>query len=298
MKFPYELSEQRISLLSKEDQRIYRFEHSDFFDYNTKQRCMQEYQNALLERQGYYVQEIKKDQQFNTLNESEIFETANELVLYEAGNYAEQLAEFLNECILEKIYTEDEATEILKEFIDNFNEMSQQTLNEGQLNEIAGDTDGPDMTYWAAGLGGLFGGLFGLTVLLIMKGKTRAAIKMLENSMNKIVETVDDGVNKKKGRGLWAKIKTGVGKLFGKDWSGKNEGEQNTICLRTLQENFSAGIGTASMILCKKLGVIPDDWDNALRALQSNNYQRGDLAEFDEFIGKPVNELSRLKSEK
>ena len=59
MKFPYELSEQRISLLSKEDQRIYRFEHSDFFDYNTKQRCMQEYQNALLERQGYYVQEIK-----------------------------------------------------------------------------------------------------------------------------------------------------------------------------------------------------------------------------------------------
>ena len=69
MKFPYELSEQRISLLSKEDQRIYRFEHSDFFDYNTKQRCMQEYQNALLERQGYYVQEIKKDPQFNYLNE-------------------------------------------------------------------------------------------------------------------------------------------------------------------------------------------------------------------------------------
>ena len=67
-----------------------------------------------------------------------------------------------------------------------------------------------------------------------MKGKTRAAINMLENSMNKIVETVDDGINKKKGRGLWARIKVGVGKLFKKDWSGKNEGEQNTICLRTL----------------------------------------------------------------
>lgn len=298
MKFPYELSEQRISLLSKEDQRIYRFEHSDFFDYNTKQKCMQEYQNALLERQGYYVQEIKKDPQFNTLNESEVFETANELALYEAGNYAEQLAEFLDECILENIYTEDEATEFLKEFIDNFNEMSQQSLNEGQLNEDLGDTDGPDMTYWAKGLGGLFGGLFGLFLMLIMKGKTRAAIKMLENSMNKIVETVDDGINKKKGRGLFARIKTRIGSWFGKDWSGKNSGEQNTLCLRVLQENFSANIGQSSMVLCKKLGVIPDDWNSALQALQTNNYQSGDLAQFDEFIGKPVNELSRLKSEK
>ena len=35
------------------------------------------------------VQEIKKDPQFNNLNESEVFETANELALYEAGNYAE-----------------------------------------------------------------------------------------------------------------------------------------------------------------------------------------------------------------
>jgi len=107
-------------------------------------------------------------------------------------------------------------------------------MSVGTLNEDYGDTIGPDMTYWAKGIGGMFGGLFGLFMLLIMKGKTRAAIKMLENSMNKIVETVDDGINKKKGRGLWARIKVGVGKLFKKDWSGKNEGEQNTICLRTL----------------------------------------------------------------
>ena len=52
------------------------------------------------------------------------------------------------------------------------------------------------------------------------------------------------------------------------------------------------------MVLCKKLGVLPDDWNSALNALQSNNYQSGDLAKFDEYIGKPVNELSRLKSEK
>ena len=291
MKFPYELSEQRISLLSKEDQRIYRFEHSDFFDYNTKQKCMQEYQNALLERQGYYVQEIKKDPQFNTLNESEVFETANELTLYEASNYAEQLAEFLDECILENIYTEDEAAEFLKEFIDNFNEISQQSLNEEQLNEVAGDTDGPDMTYWAKGLGGLFGGLMGIVIALIMRGKTKAAIRMLENYMNKIVEKVDDGLNKKKGRGLWARLKTGIGKLFGKDWSGKNSGEQNTMCLRVIQENFQANIGTKAMVLCKKLGLLPTDWNSAITALQANDFTRGSMNKFIENIAKPLVDL-------
>ena len=294
MKFPYELSEQRISLLSKEDQRIYRFEHSDFFDYNTKQRCMQEYQNALLERQGYYVQEIKKDPQFNYLNESEVFETANELTLYETNQFIDELGDIIETAILEGIYTEDEATEVITEIVNNMQDFGKRTLN-----ERLADTPGPDMTWWAEGIGGLFTGLFGLFLVLIMKGKTRAAIKMLENSMNKIVETVDDGVNKKKGRGLWARIKVGVGKLFKKDWSGKNEGEQNTICLRTLQENFSAGIATTSMVLCKKLGVLPDDWNQAVIAMQQNNYQLGDLATlFDANIAKPVNELSRLKEEK
>lgn len=294
MKFPYKLSEQRISLLSKEDQRIYRFEHSDFFDYGEKQQAIQEYQRALLERQGYYIQEIKKDPQFNYLNESQVVETANELTLYEAEQIIDQLAEFVEEGVLSEYYTENEAKEYLNEFIGSFKDMSV-----GTLNEDYGDTIGPDMTYWAKGIGGMFGGLFGLFMLLIMKGKTRAAIKMLENSMNKIVETVDDGINKKKGRGLWARIKVGVGKLFKKDWSGKNEGEQNTICLRTLQENFSAGIATTSMVLCKKLGVLPDDWNQAVNAMQQNNYQSGDLATiFDANIAKPVNELSRLKEEK
>ena len=294
MKFPYELSEQRISLLSKEDQRIYRFEHSDFFDYNTKQRCMQEYQNALLERQGYYVQEIKKDPQFNYLNESEVFETANELTLYETNQFIDELGSIIETAILEGIYTEDEATEVITEIVDNMQDFGKRTLN-----ERLGDTSGPDMTWWSEGLGALFAGLFGLSLMLIMKGKTRAAIKMLENSMNKIVETVDDGINKKKGRGLFARIKTRIGSWFGKDWSGKNEGEQNTVCLRTLQEGFLANIGTISMVLCKKIGVIPDNWDQALNALKNNNYNLGDLGQiFDLNIAKPVNELGSLKREK
>lgn len=299
MKFPYELSEQRISLLSKEDQKIYRFEHSDFFDYNTKQRCIQEYQNALLERQGYYAQEIKKDPQFNTLNESAVFKTANELALYEASNYAEQLVEFLDECILENIYTEDEAVEYIKEFMANFNEISQNTLNEANMiNEDAGDTQGPDMTYWMAGLGGLFGGFFGIVIALIMRGKTKMAIRMLENSMNKIVEKVDDGVNKGKGRGLWARIKTTIGKWVGKDKSGKNEGEQNTICLRTLQENFQADTATKAMVFCKKMGILPDDWDSAIGALHSNNCRLGSLNNFRTSIVDPVIELGNMRVKK
>lgn len=288
MKFPYELSEQRISLLSKEDQRIYRFEHSDFFDYNTKQRCMQEYQNALLERQGYYVQEIKKDPQFNYLNESEVFETANELTLYETNQFIDELGDIIETAILEGIYTEDEATEVITEIVNNMQDLGKRTLN-----ERLGDTSGPDMTWWAEGIGGLFAGLFTIFLTLIMHGKTKQAIKMLENSMNKIVETVDDGLHKTKGRGLWNRIRTRIGKLFGKDTSEENSGEQNTKCLRTVQEEFQANIAAKSMVMCKNLGFLPDDWENAKKQLTAHNWNNGGWQEdFYKNVAEPANLLS------
>lgn len=288
MKFPYELSEQRISLLSKEDQRIYRFEHSDFFDYNTKQRCMQEYQNALLERQGYYVQEIKKDPQFNYLNESEVFETANELTLYETNQFIDELGDIIETAILEGIYTEDEATEVITEIVDNMQDFGKRTLN-----ERLGDTSGPDMTWWAEGIGGLFAGSFTIFLTLIMHGKTKQAIKMLENSMNKIVETVDDGLHKTKGRGLWNRIRTRIGKLFGKDTSEENSGEQNTKCLRTVQEEFQANIAAKSMVMCKNLGFLPDDWENAKKQLTAHNWNNGGWQEdFYKNVAEPANLLS------
>lgn len=288
MKFPYELSEQRISLLSKEDQRIYRFEHSDFFDYNTKQRCMQEYQNALLERQGYYVQEIKNDPQFNYLNESEVFETANELTLYETNQFIDELGDIIESAILEGIYTEDEATEVITEIVNNMQDLGKRTLN-----ERLGDTSGPDMTWWAEGIGGLFAGLFTIFLTLIMHGKTKQAIKMLENSMNKIVETVDDGLHKTKGRGLWNRIRTRIGKLFGKDTSEENSGEQNTKCLRTIQEEFQANIAAKSMVMCKNLGFLPDDWENAKKQLTAHNWNNGGWQEdFYKNVAEPANLLS------
>ena len=288
MKFPYELSEQRISLLSKEDQRIYRFEHSDFFDYNTKQRCMQEYQNALLERQGYYVQEIKNDPQFNYLNESEVFETANELTLYETNQFIDELGSIIETAILEGIYTEDEATEVITEIVNNMQDFGKQTLN-----ERLGDTPGPDMTWWAEGIGGLFAGLFTIFLTLIMHGKTKQAIKMLENSMNKIVETVDDGLHKTKGRGIWNRIRTRVGKWFGKDTSEENSGEQNTKCLRTVQEEFQANIAAKSMVMCKNLGFLPDDWNNAKTQLIAHNWNNGGWQEdFYKNVAEPANLLS------
>ena len=288
MKFPYELSEQRISLLSKEDQRIYKFEHSDFFDYNTKQRCMQEYQNALLERQGYYVQEIKKDPQFNYLNESEVFETANELTLYETNQFIDELGDIIETAILEGIYTEDEATEVITEIVNNMQDFGKQTLN-----ERLGDTPGPDMTWWAEGIGGLFAGLFTIFLTLIMHRKTKQAIKMLENSMNKIVETVDDGLHKTKGRGLWNRIRTRIGKLFGKDTSEENSGEQNTKCLRTVQEEFQANIAAKSMVMCKNLGFLPDDWENAKKQLTAHNWNNGGWQEdFYKNVAEPANLLS------
>ena len=288
MKFPYELSEQRISLLSKEDQRIYRFEHSDFFDYNTKQRCMQEYQNALLERQGYYVQEIKNDPQFNYLIESEVFETANELTLYETNQFIDELGSIIETAILEGIYTEDEATEVITEIVNNMQDFGKRTLN-----ERLADTPGPDMTWWAEGIGGLFAGLFTIFLTLIMHGKTKQAIKMLENSMNKIVETVDDGLHKTKGRGIWNRIRTRVGKWFGKDTSEENSGEQNTKCLRTVQEEFQANIAAKSMVMCKNLGFLPDDWSNAKTQLIAHNWNNGGWQEdFYKNVAEPANLLS------
>ena len=284
MKFPYELSEQRISLLSKEDQRIYRFEHSDFFDYNTKQRCMQEYQNALLERQGYYVQEIKKDPQFNYLNESEVFETANELTLYETNQFIDELGAIIETAILEGIYTEGEAAEVITEIVNNMQDFGKRALN-----ERAADTIGPDMTWWAEGLGGIFAGAFSIIIAMIMRGKTKGAIRALENYMNEIVEKVDDGVNKTKGRGLWNRIKS----LFGKKLK---EGEQNTICLRMLQENFQADIATKSMVLCKKIGLLPDNWDTAFSYIIQSNFTAGSYQDFINNIAEPVNELGNLKS--
>lgn len=296
MKFPYELSEQRISLLSKKDQRIYRFEHSDFFDYNTKQRCMQEYQNALLERQGYYVQEIKNDPQFNYLNESEVFETANELTLYETNQFIDELGSIIETAILEGIYTEDEATEVITEIVNNMQDLGKRTLN-----ERLADTPGPDMTWFAEGLGGLFGGIFSIIIAMIMRKKTKMAIRMLENYMNEIVEKVDDGVMKTKGRGLLNRLNLrgvlskipGIGKLFGKK---ELQGEQNTMCLRTIQENFLADIAGKSMVLYKNIGLLPDNWQQAMNDLTTGNYNNGSYQQYIvNNIIQPINDLENLR---
>ena len=171
-------------------------------------------------------------------------------------------------------------------------------LNEHSLNEDYGDTTGPDMTYWLTGIGGLFGGIMSLIIAMIMRGKTKMAIRMLEKYMNKIVEKVDDGVDKTKGRGLWNRFKVWAGKLAGKDTSGKYSGEQNTMCLRTIQEDFQSKIATKSMVMCKKIGLLPDNWDNAISNLKTGNFKNGSFQIlFMDNIAAPLNELGNLKEE-
>lgn len=304
MKFPYNLSEQRISLLSKEDQLLYEYEHSDFYDKGLREYAMKEFQKAVLERQGYYVQQLKSDQKFSYLNESELNETGRELAIYEAEKTIDELADFIEEAVASGYYSEQEATEYLKELVENLNNINSSNLaqyQENSLNEIDAlneDTDGPDMTWWMNGLGGMFTGFFGIILALIMRGKTKMAIRMLENSMNKIVEKVDDGVNKSKGRGLFARIKTGLGKLFGKDWSGKNEGEQNTMCLRVLQENFQADTATKAMVFCKKAGILNSQWATAVADLRANRFTNGSFEDFTVNVAEPVNQLCNMKSKK
>jgi len=64
------------------------------------------------------------------------------------------------------------------------------------LNE---DTVGPDMTFCMKGIGATLIPLFTGMGLLLLAGKTKAAINALKKYMNKIVEEVDDGTYKKQG---------------------------------------------------------------------------------------------------
>jgi len=45
------------------------------------------------------------------------------------------------------------------------------------------------------------------------------------------------------------------------------------------------------MVLCKKLGLLPTDWNSAITALQANDFTRGSMNKFIENIAKPLVDL-------
>lgn len=257
------------------------YEHSDYYSYTEKQESIKLYQKALLERQGYYLEEIENDPEYNDMTDVEKIEFAKSLSDYEASCIMTDVSDILFDTIGSNMSI-NEYKGIINHVI---NEMRQETeLNEDSL------APGHDMTFWANDMGwvgklcgGLLTAAFAGMVALIMAGKDKAAMKALERYMNKLVERVDDGIHKKKSL---------MNKLFGRFGVGTHDGDQSKACLRQIQENFSKKIACDAMILTKSMGFLPSHWNSAIKDLESNTFNNGGMAEFIETVSIPVSKLS------
>lgn len=199
MKFPYELSKERISLLSPEDRQIYEFEHSGL--------CSDAL--SLVENVGF----IEEDAQIRKIMDQYLFES--------------EFDSLFDKDIIEAV-GEDEYMNIKKnlyEFIENDPEMK------GELFEAPGHAADWWMDFKIGWLGklaaGLLTGLLGLVAWLLMKGKDRLAMVKLKQYMNKLVELIDMGVNKKR---PWYSF------LMLSKKKRQNTGDYNKACFRTIQE--------------------------------------------------------------
>lgn len=199
MKFPYELSKERISLLSPEDRQIYEFEHSGL--------CSDAL--ALVENVGF----IEEDAQIRKIMDQYLFES--------------EFDSLFDKDIIEAV-GEDEYMNIKKnlyEFIENDPEMK------GELFEAPGHAADWWMDFKVGWIGklaaGLLTGLLGLVAWLLMKGKDRLAMVKLKQYMNKLVELIDMGVNKKR---PWYSF------LMLSKKKRQNTGDYNKTCFRTIQE--------------------------------------------------------------
>ena len=93
MKFPYELSEQRLSLLSEDDRILYEYEHSPFYSYEDKVHSINEYNQARYGRYQNYYNQLNEDEEFKDLSEDEKAEMSKQLTNVEATQIYEELIE-------------------------------------------------------------------------------------------------------------------------------------------------------------------------------------------------------------
>lgn len=295
MKYPYELSESRLSLLPLQERNRYRYEHSEYFDYDEKQRAIKEYQEAFNQSvDSYYNALLEENQEELT---PELYEEYRAIAEAEANEQAEYIFEMLDELLKPVIELGGLSNEEYKQMSEQIKKELQ--YNEESLNEA---TSGPDMTFWMKGIGKWisvgFGAVFGSMAALIMAGKTKAAIRMLEEYMNKIVETIDDGINKRKSsffKKLGGKISDKFSKL--KNWFKKkddNNGDNTYASFREIQENFLQEYATKAMVMAKNMGFLSDDINKAIEEVEQNRtcQENTGLYYFNQNIGNPINKLA------
>lgn len=273
MKFPYTLSPQRQSLLSKEDQMLYEYEHSPFYSYVDKVQCV----NAYRQRREQYMSLIDKDDEYSSLNESEKIQMAKELSKLEATTIINEFDNIIyplvEDCVSKEDYNSIKEA-ITKNIYDVIETESIDIINEA-------GTPGWDMTYWLPDiklgwLGKMTTGILSLgtagIIGLFMAGKDRMAAKKLEKYMNKLVELTDSGVYKKKS----------FLSFFG---GGKMKGDQSFPCFRSFQEVAERTIAKDTLVLGKATGLLSGNGMNDAIAGQMN----GGLNEFIDNVIGPIN---------
>ena len=254
MKFPYELSEQRLSLLSEDDRILYEYEHSPFYSYEDKIRSINEYNQARYGRYQNYYNQLNEDEEFKDLSEDEKAEMSKQLTNIEATQIYEDVIEPLVYPILMETMTYDEY-KTLKEA--TLKQMYEMPITADAINE--GTAPGKDQTFWIPNMGwlgtiamGILGtGLAGM-IGLFMAGKDKAAAKALEKYMRKLVETVDMGLYKKKSFWNW------LGGKFGSKSKGKS-GDQSRACFRNIQEMVERKMATNIIVAGKTCGLLGKD---------------------------------------
>lgn len=246
MKFPYTLSKDRLSLLSEEDLRLYEYEHSPYYSYEDKMLCV----NAFRKAGHRYMELIESDEEFKNLAESEKYEMADNLVRIETYKIINEIYNLIYPDIIDGL-SEKEQEELKSILVESIYKLAK----DDKMKPLNEDTPGHDLTFWIPGLGWLgklatgllTAGLAGI-IGLIMAGKDKAAAKALEKYMNKLVESTDNGLYKKKSFFSW----------FSRDKT-KFKGDQSYSCFRSIQEMYERKICTNTLVAGKAAGYFSDN---------------------------------------
>lgn len=216
MKFPKVLSKERISLLSSEDRKIYEAEHA----YDGVTTLLPP---RLFEDVDMFNETIDEDIDYESI--------ARRIVNEELDNIYE---EFFADVMSKSDYDEK-----LEEYV-NTSYKQEFMLTEGG--------EGRDPFYWLTGTGWL-GKLTGIALTglatgiwaLLVAGKDKIAFAKLKEYMNRLVETIDQGIYKKRS-------------FFSKLFKRKTRGEHNIGCFRSIQEMADRNMTNAVMNAAHKLG--------------------------------------------
>lgn len=234
MKFPKKLSKERLSLLSKEDLEIYKYEHSGICPKPIYEEIEDEFTpydiaDEAISAEDYDTDE--KDQLQQILDE----------VLFES-----EMDQLFDNALIEELGI-DEYNNIKK----NIFEYIQNDPDLKSLNEAEGHSSDwfIDCSWIIKLSAGLLTGLLGIVAWLMMKGKDRLAMVKLKQYMNKLVELTDQGVHKRK---PWYSF------LFSGSRK-KHTGEYSKACFRTIQETAERNMACLYSKCVHDLGFLSPD---------------------------------------